>query len=150
MRINKLFTMLILMCLSVLFCFGCADLEAFRMIDPYSEESVITDKFVVTLDKNKLGDDFVQVKNAVYDDMVAFRNYVSEWIKQYEDEHQDVYLSLKESIVCDVVSTQENVISVTLGFADEYSFAMFYGVVGLEDETYTKAMNDVGPFLSQI
>ena len=54
MKIRKILTSISLVCMTIVFCFGCASLESFRVIDPYSEGSVITDKFVVTLDKQKL------------------------------------------------------------------------------------------------
>jgi hypothetical protein len=133
-----------------IFClFGCASLEAFRVIDPYSEQSVIMDKFVITLDENKLGDTYSSVQNAIYDDMITFRQYVEGWISSFEESHHDVYEELSTGIICETLS-QGNMLSISLGFADEYCFAMFYGVVSIDDEDFSSAMDDKGPFLSQI
>jgi len=150
MKIKKILTSFFLICASVLCLFGCADLEAFRIIDPYSETSIITDRFVVTLDKNKLGSSFQTVKESIYDDMVMFRNYVYDWIDSFEENHNDVYQELSKGIACEVVPSTDNLLSINLGFADEYCFALFYGVITLENEETTKAMDDIGPFLSQI
>lgn len=150
MKIRKFLTSLILICVSAICGFGCASLESFRVIDPYNEESVITDKFVVTLDKKKLGDNYTTVSNAVYDDMIAFRNYVKDWINSFQADYPDVYEDLNSGIICEVSPNQGEILSVTIGFADEYTFAMFYGIIELDDESHKQAIKDIGPFLSQM
>ena len=117
------------------------------MVDSYY---CIMDRFVVTLDKTKLSTQYTDVKNAVYNDMVAFRNYVYGWVDSFKDTYPEVYLELSEGIKCQDVSDNDNKLSVTIEFKNTYCFGMFYGIVTLDEGEYLKAMEDKGPFVSKI
>ncbi len=126
---------------------GCAKVEMMRTVDSYS---VIMDKLVVTLDKNKLLNNYDNVRSSVIADMVAFRNYVHDWIEGYKDEYPKVYLDIKEGIICEVPESQNNELSVVLTFADISFFAVFYGLADINNVEYAYAMEDIGPFIQEI
>lgn len=126
---------------------GCAKIEVMRTIDSYS---VIMDKLVVTLDKNKLLNNYDNVRSNVIADMVTFRNYVNDWIGGYQENYPKVYLDMKEGIICEIPESQNNELSIVITFADITFFAVFYGLATINDVEYAHAMNDVGPFVADM
>ena len=139
--------MLVLIVVSVCTFAGCAEVEFIRTVDSYY---TIMDKFVITLDKNKLGANYNTVKEAIHEDMITFRNYVYSWIDSFEVEYQEEYLMLKENIICQDIVTDDNELSMVVEFSKPRCFALFYGLVSLADEECLQAMEDVGPFLSNV
>ena len=88
MRVKKLIVMLVLIIVSVCTFAGCAEVEFIRTVDSYY---TIMDKFVITLDKNKLGANYNTVKEAIHEDMITFRNYVYSWVDSFQEEYQEEY-----------------------------------------------------------
>ena len=147
MKLKNILTVMFIVCMSFMCLAGCANVEFVRMVDSYH---AIMDKFIVTLDKSKLGSQYASVRNAVYDDMLNFRNYVIDWIKLFENDYPETYLTLSEGIVCQDVANKDNELSITLQFSNTYCFGMFYGLVVDDEIEYTKAMTDKGPFVSHM
>lgn len=153
MKRNKLLTSIFLLIVSVICFAGCAKIEMFRTVDARYN---IVDKYVITLDKNKLGNNYTNVREAIYEDMVTFRNYVNGWIDSFHENYPDVYTDLVEGIKCQEVkkpddgNSSKNELSISIEFKDTYCFGVFYGIVQLEDGEYEKAMGDIGPFVSQM
>lgn len=149
-------TTLVLLIVSIFCCFGCADVELIRMV---SSNTNIIDRLVVTLDKQKLGNSYDTVKNAVEDDMLSFRNYVGTWINSFKEDYPQVHLQLLDQIVCEVPPAQDNVLYINLTFANSSAFQIFYGIgensnsnynEAMLSEEYVQAMEDVGPFIRNI
>ena len=147
MKFKKLLISLSLIIVAIISMSGCAKVEIMRTVDSYR---VIMDKLVVTLDKNKLLNNYDNVRNSVIADMITFRNYVHDWIEGYKDEYPKVYLDMKEGIICEVPESQNNELSVVITFADISFFAVFYGLADINDVEYAHAMEDVGPFIQEI
>jgi hypothetical protein len=147
MKLRRLLFCFSLIIVSIISMTGCAKVEMMRTVDSYS---VIMDKLVVTLDKDKLLNNYSNVRNAVLSDMIAFRNYVHDWIEGYEEDYPKVYLDMKEGIVCEVPESQNNELSVVITFADISFFAVFYGLANINNVEYASAMEDVGPFIQEI
>lgn len=147
MKFKRLLICFSLIIVSILSISGCAKIEIMRMVDSYR---MIMDKLVVTLDKNKLLNNYDNVRNNVITDMITFRNYVHAWIEGYKEEYPKVYLDMKEGIICEVPESQNNELSVVLTFADISFFAVFYGLADINKVEYAHAMEDVGPFIQEI
>lgn len=147
MKLKKLLFCISLIFVSIVSFTGCAKVEMMRTVDSYS---VIMDKLVVTLDKDKLLNNYATVRTSVIADMVQFRNYVHDWIEGYKDDYPKVYLDMKEGIICEVPESQNNELSVVITFADISFFAVFYGLATINDVEYASAMKDVGPFIADI
>lgn len=147
MKAKKFLLMFVLLLVATLSFGGCANVEMIRTVDSYY---TIMDKFVITLDKNKLGGSYDSVRNAIHDDMITFRNYVHEWIDSFENDYPNVHEMLEDNILCQEVDGGDNVLSVSVEFYDVDSFALFYGLVGIDDGEPVEAMSDIGPFLSQV
>ena len=75
MKLKNILTVMCIVCMSFMCLAGCANVEFVRMVDSYH---AIMDKFIVTLDKSKLGSQYASVRHAVYDDMLNFRNSYSD------------------------------------------------------------------------
>ncbi|MGN0961405.1 MAG: hypothetical protein ACI4PF_04320, partial [Christensenellales bacterium] len=144
---------------SIFSLFGCATIESIRVVNPdYS----IIDKLVVTLDESKLnkaGKSLDEVRTSIYSDMINFRNYVDDWIDSFSDDYPEIFIILKNGIYCQVPeSTKRNEISVVIEFAGIEYFRIFYGLETVTEElqnvmnseSYKKAMNDIGPFITKI
>lgn len=136
-----------LIIVSIISMSGCAKVEIMRTVDSFS---IIMDKLVVTLDENKLLNNYTNVRNSVIADMITFRNYVHDWIEGYKEEYPKVYLDMKEGIICEVPESQNNELSVAITFADISFFAVFYGLADINNVEYAHAMEDVGPFIQEI
>lgn len=147
------------MLVSLVGLFGCAKIESIRVVNPdYS----IMDKLVITLDEsklNKVGKSLDEIKASVYTDMIDFRNHVNDWITSFQENHTQVYTLLKTGIDCRVLeSTKHNELSIVIDFAGIEYFRFFYGLECVTEElqdimdadTYTKAINDIGPFVTKI
>ncbi len=147
MKLKKLITTISLIIVAVISMSGCAKIEVMRTVDSYY---TIMDKLVVTLDKNKLLNNYTVVRSAVIEDMVTFRNYVNNWIAGYEQDYPKVYLEMKEGIKCEIPESQNNELSVVLTFADLSFFAVFYGLADINNVEYASAMEDKGPFIADI
>lgn len=145
MKLRKLLVAFSLIFVSILTCFGCAKVEVIRTVDSYN---VIMDKLVVTLDEDKLHNNYNNVRDNVLADMVTFRNYVNEWIEGYQEDYPKIYLEMKEGIVCEIPESQNNELSIIITFADISFFAVFYGLATINDVEYVSAMEDKGPFLA--
>ena len=143
MKLKKILFCFSLILVSLISFSGCAKVELMRTVDSYS---VIMDKLVVTLDKDKLLNNYTAVRSTVIADMVQFRNYVNDWIEGYPK----VYLDMKEGIVCEIPESQNNELSIVITFADISFFAVFYGLATINDVEYASAMQDVGPFIAEI
>ena len=147
MKLKKILFCISLILVSIISFSGCAKVELMRTVDSYS---VIMDKLVVTLDKDKLLNNYTTVRAAVVADMVQFRNYVHDWIEGYKEEYPKVYLDMKDGIVCEIPESQNNELSIVITFADISFFAVFYGLATINDVEYASAMQDVGPFIADI
>ena len=137
MKLKKILFCISLILVSIISFSGCAKVELMRTVDSYS---VIMDKLVVTLDKDKLLNNYTTVRAAVVADMVQFRNYVHDWIEGYKDEYPKVYLDMKDGIVCEIPESQNNELSIVITFADISFFAVFYGLATINDVEYVLAV----------
>lgn len=152
MKVKKVLTIFALICMSMICLFGCATVESFRMVT-YNKEGkgIIEDSLVVTLDKKKLGSAYDSVKSSINDDMITFMNYVYDWIDSFEADYKEEYLELSKNIDCKVVvEDRSNILTTRLTFTGSKSFALFYGITNVEENVSSKAMDDIGPFLSNI
>ena len=146
MKIRKMITAFSFVIVMMFGIFGCADIQYVRRVFPNQS---IMDKFVVTLDKAELGEEYTNVRNNVYGDMVEFRNYVSDWVKSFEESYGDIYETLKSGITSQVIENN-NELSLIIEFDNWYCFGMFYGYAEEDNVEYTKAMEDRGPFIKNI
>ena len=148
MRAKRICFSIMLLLVSVLTLAGCADIELIRTVD---SNYVIMDKFVITLDKSSLGSNYDVVRASIVDDMTNYRNYVNDWIESFREDYIDEYEYLKDGILCETITDNDNELSVYIEFYEMECFAMFYGLATFEGvEGISKAMDDIGPFVTQI
>lgn len=156
MKIKKLLTILSLILISACSLLGCATIESIRVINP---DLSIMDKLVITLDREKLGDKYDDVRNSVQYDLETFRGHVESWIDSFRDEYYLIYETLNDGITCEVLpSLKQNELSVVIEFAGIEYFRAFYGLEAnteelkeaMASESYYKAMEDIGPFVTSI
>ncbi|MBQ7352193.1 MAG: hypothetical protein IJW59_04995 [Clostridia bacterium] len=151
MKIKNVIMTFFLILISVVCCVGCADIEVSRMID--ANETII-DTLIVTLDKSKIDKSgrvtYVQVENAIHNDMKVFEQYVKDWKESFKDKYPNVYSMVKDGILVSVYPEPSKQLSVSIEFAGLNMFGLFYGMVEDEDIEYQKAMTDVGPFVAQM
>lgn len=160
MKFRKLVTCLALVILSGLAICGCASIESIRVINPdYS----IMDKLVITLDESKLnkaGKSLDEVRNSVKSDLETFRSRVYDWLGTFETMgYSNVGLILKDGISCEIPEQlKKNELSIVLNFGGVEYFRIFYGLKtvteelqdAMSDENYSKAIEDVGPFVASM
>ncbi len=150
MKARKILTTIILLFVAVFSFWGCASIQMVRAID---SSGTIIDRLVIDLDEskiNKSGKTVAEVKSAIKNDIISFRQYVESWKTQFTlEEYPELALSLENGILINDTETG-NQLSVAIEFSNWQMFGLFYGIVNLEDVEYEKALNDVGPFLSQL
>ncbi len=151
MIFKKYFTIISLLLFSVFSFFGCANIEFIRAID---SSNTIIDKLVINLDEskiNKSGNELADVMNSIDSDMISFRNEIEKWKLQFAS-YPDLLQKLKLGIIVEVSKPLINQISIAIQFSDWQMFGLFYGYAEIEDENfeYSKAIQDVGPFIDKI
>lgn len=150
MKARKILTTIILLFVAVFSLWGCASIQMVRAID---SSGTIIDRLVIDLDEskiNKSGKTVAEVKSAIKNDIISFRQYVESWKTQFTiEEYPELALSLENGILINDTETG-NQLSIAVEFSNWQMFGLFYGIVNLEDFEYEKALNDVGPFLSQL
>lgn len=150
MKARKILTTFILLFVAVFSLWGCASIQMVRAID---SSGTIIDRLVIDLDEskiNKSGKTVAEVKSAIKNDIISFRQYVESWKTQFTiEEYPELALSLENGILINDTETG-NQLSIAIEFSNWQMFGLFYGIVNLEDFEYEKALNDVGPFLSQL
>lgn len=152
MKIKKLFVLIL-----ILFCTiftGCANIEFVRFVDG---NHAIQDKFVVELDKDKLnekGYSMFEVLKDIESDFVNIKNSIEDWKKQFQVNPDLLYVydMVKDGIIVDVkpARNDSNSIYLSITFSNLSMFGLFYGYSTIENQEYTKAMEDVGPFISKM
>lgn len=143
-----------LLCMSLIIisicCFcGCAQVEFLRTVDDYE---VITDKLVVTLDEAKLNKRNVSIETVTAElnnDFIIFRQYVDTWIDSFY-EYPELQEMLDKGIYCESTFVKRNELSIMVQFSDWDCFAVFYGLIDIKDCEYSRAMEDIGPFITKI
>ena len=150
MKARKILTTIILIFVAVFSFWGCASIQMVRAID---SSGTIIDRLVIDLDEskiNKSGKTVAEVKSAIKNDIISFRQYVASWKTQFTiEEYPELALSLENGITINDTETG-NQLSIAIEFSNWQMFGLFYGIVNLEGHEYEKALNDVGPFLSQL
>ena len=79
----KYLTIMLVMLVCVTTFFGCADIEFIRAVD---SSNTIIDKIAISIDEskvNKAGSDINTVVGMIENDMVLFRNSVTEWKEEH-------------------------------------------------------------------
>jgi len=148
MKIKKYLTALLLIFISAFTFFGCADVEFIRAVDA---TDTIIDKLVIEIDEskvNKSGVELSTVMNAINDDMTAFRLSVDKWKLQFVS-FPELMEALDKGVYIDIALIN-NKISLAIEFANWQMFGVFYGYSDVENFEYSKAMEDVGPFIDDI
>ena len=150
MKARKILTTIILLFVAVFSLCGCASIQMVRAVD---SSGTIIDRLVIELDEskiNKSGKTMAEVKSAIKNDIISFRQYVASWKTQFTlEEYPELALSLENGIMINDTETG-NQLSVAIEFSNWQMFGLFYGIVNINDLEYEKALNDVGPFLSQL
>lgn len=150
MKTRKIITTLILLLVAVFSLCGCASIQMVRAID---SSGTIIDRLIIDLDEskiNKSGKTVQEVKSSIKNDIISFRQYVDNWKEQFTiEEYPELATSLGTGIVVNDTEVG-NQLTVTVEFANWTMFGLFYGIVTIEDVEYEKALNDVGPFLSEL
>lgn len=150
MKARKILTTIILLFVAIFSFCGCASLQMVRAVD---SSGTIIDRLVIELDEskiNKSGKTMTEVKSAIKNDIISFRQYVASWKTQFSvEEFPELSASISNGITINDTDTG-NQLSVAIEFSNWQMFGLFYGIVDLKDAEYQKALNDVGPFLSQL
>ena len=150
MKTRKIITTLILLLVAVFSLCGCASIQMVRAID---SSGTIIDRLIIDLDEskiNKSGKTVQEVKSSIKNDIISFRQYVDNWKEQFTiEEYPELATSLGTGIVVNDTEVG-NQLTVAVEFANWTMFGLFYGIVTIEDVEYEKALNDVGPFLSEL
>lgn len=148
MKLNKLFITFVIV-LSTVFMTGCANIEFIRAIDA---TNTVVDRLVIELDEskiNKAGQSLDTVMSAINNDMITFRNSVSDWKLKFSD-YPNLLNLIDNGIKVEVALPKSNQIYLTIQFSSWDMFGLFYGYSEIEDFEYTSVMSDVGPFVDEI
>lgn len=148
MKLKKCILAFVMLILSA-FCFaGCANIEFIRAID---SQNVIIDKLVIEVDESKINKSGVELKtimDSINDDLIAFRLSVDKWKEQF-DNHAEIKNMIKDGIYVDA-SIIKNKASIAIQFANWQMFGLFYGYTEVDDFEYSKALEDIGPFVDKM
>lgn len=150
MRKWKYLTIMLVMLVCVTTFFGCADIEFIRAVD---SSNTIIDKIAISIDEskvNKAGSDINTVVSMIENDMVLFRNSVTEWKEVQFLEYPELFESVRTGIKVEVSKPRKNEISLAIEFRDWKMFGLFYGYAEAEDFEYSKFIEDKGPFIKNI
>ena len=150
MRKWKYLTIMLVMLVCVTTFFGCADIEFIRAVD---SSNTIIDKIAISIDEskvNKAGSDINTVVGMIENDMVLFRNSVTEWKEVQFLEYPELFESVRTGIKVEVSKPRKNEISLAIEFRDWKMFGLFYGYAEAEDFEYSKFIEDKGPFIKNI
>lgn len=151
MKVKKILTGLILICISIFTFFGCANIEYYRAVDG---TGAIIDRLVVTLDSKKIKSanlNYSVIEDNVKSDLTKFMNHVENWKDTAFEDYPDIEMMVSEGIeISRDDLPEEGKFSITLRFSSWTIFGLFYGITNMEGGEYEGVMSDVGPFISEI
>ncbi len=149
MKTTRFVSALILILVCLMTISGCASVEYIRIVDG---TNAIIDKLVIELDEskiNKTSKSVDEIIDVIESDMVTLRNSITEWKEQFRL-IGDIYAEVTAGITVDIASSAKNQIAMTVKFGSARLFALFYGNLQLDETEYSKALSDVGPFVTKI
>lgn len=152
MKTKKIITTLVLMLVALVSLCGCAKMEYIRTVDGYG---VIIDKLVVSLDEskiNKAGKSLEEVANKISSDFDNFIIMVGNWKENFNDSesYSELYEKLKTGIKVSRNNIRNKELTLSIEFSNWQMFGLFYGFVTVGGQEVVGAMNDIGPFLSNL
>jgi len=148
MKLKRVIFAFVILIISAFGFAGCANVEFIRAVDP---NNVIIDKLIVEVDESKINKSGVELKSvmdSINDDLISFRLSVEKWKSQF-DGYEIIKNVIGDGIHVDV-SIIKNKASIAIEFANWQMFGLFYGYTEVEDYEYSKAMEDIGPFIDKI